>query len=192
MAVPWRQPEAHVLAELDVPGLWIGGALRAGNVPWVLGLPGWLCQGCTISSAGLGWPALPGSPVPLGQAAHLGNVSAAAEMPFPKADSTAAPTGQPGRLSCLGASSPSWCLSVCAVVRAQGSSLSLPLSLRHRRVHVQQRWLPARLCQHGGELRVPLQGGILPERQPAHLHPPLRRYRPPCRRQGHKPAHKCS
>lgn len=44
---------------------------------------------------------------------------------------------------------------------------------RRGRVSGQQRWMPAYLREHHGQLRVPVQRGLLPERQPAHLHPPL-------------------
>lgn len=80
------------------PGCWGSRAGSARAVPSaLLGWAGQHCPGALCLSGRL----------------HTREMSAAAEMPFPKADSTAAPTGQPGRLSCLGASSGAGvCLSV--------------------------------------------------------------------------------
>lgn len=86
------------------------------------------------------------------------------KCPFPRVTAQKQPRGSLGCLSCPGGSSPSRCLSVPWVGVSTKLIPPSPLSFRHRRVHVQQRWLPARLCQHRGELRVPLQGRVLPQR----------------------------
>lgn len=53
-------------------------------------------------------------------------------------------------------------------------SVSLRLHCdRCRWVSGQQRRVPASVRQHHGELRVSVHGGLLSQRQPAYLHPPL-------------------
>lgn len=62
----------------------------------------------------------------------------------------------------------------CSGSRAH-SPPPLPSLCRPGRVLRGQRRLPADLRQHDGQLRVLLPGGLLPQRQPAHLHPAPRR-----------------
>lgn len=77
-----------------------------------------------------------------------------------------------------------WSLISCYFTMLPWLTLSLSFSFSHslslslypnrcRWVSGQQRWMPASVRQHHGELRVSVHRGFLPQWQPAYLHPSL-------------------